>query len=1248
MAERSITVQFAGDTRGLEEAFKKLDHAVNNSVMNLDAALAKASSVAATLHAVSKKSTEEVTKSFSDTFQSINDEEGDTSITKFVENVSASFVGLQRSVEDSLSSMLEKWDSFKKLFSLSSPISSTEIFESSGENFQKANLKFLQTNYPEALKGASTIGIQERNASDTNINDTVSPSISKIQKFDAQSKLTGVSTNQLATFEKNLQDALTGTGDKAIEVRQNLHNMNIAMKDAEGNVKSLSDLTEEVVDKFASYQDGALKNRLVTDLFGKSTDTLISLLNKGGETYNDYAKASGSFSTYSKEAIQYAEDAHREIAVKAAATQLAATKAYQIELEYAAKSKAIHLNPNIGEVEGALDQLSLLWDKFWDKRKANAEVADKIKKTEEDLGPNVPTSTEREVWEKGTGYSKIWESIKETISSATSSLGSHIKDASSKIPSATLLVLKYANSWAQVVRAYRAYQSRDATNLGAAITKQFNQSGLPPNPPKAPPTYEGDFIGPPAPIPEKTIAPEDIAAQSIKFKREMDEEREDHKSQEAELKEHQLQINNILSSGGKGIEGLDVNKAFKVGMDNYKKLPDDIKKAIDHWADFYKVSKDIILAIGIIESRMKQLNGDGSIITSKAGARGMFQFMPGTEKMLGGDAAKVESQVKMVAQYLAKLRDDKNYKGNLSAQLDAYSGHTPRYATSVAQLTSMMGAGSGSYDDNVQISKRIKLIQELEIHQKRLLDIAKEIKNQRTLQDTVKSSPEEFKKVQLEIDRLKTEEIKAKKEVGQLGREIAEFDYADRVKKIEIESEKKMSKLRQEQAQQQLTQYGLKTPPEKFTLGQQKARSELEYADALKKEEEIQKRVDKYGGNAPSEILSQKEAAHTRTISLKEQETATLRSLNKDQVQKEIDGIRMAEAAEGNSAAVKLVFAKQILEIMKKSAAEGSNEIISQQIRVVAATKAALEEIRSTYKIHQIEMVASRKESEIALQKGQVEQQFARGGLGIGGLGLFGEEQKDILDQQLEKKDYEVKMQELLSSKSLIQGTPEGTPTAIAQLDKQIASLSERYQQDMQKANFKIANDFSNSFHQVTQPMFATLESMAMNAVTGAQKWKSLEMQLSSNILKAAMDVPFKYIQTQIGNFMGTLMQSILPKMFSQTFSDLGTKAASALVGGGVQAATGAATQGTAAVALSTSAAALGTSAAALGTSAAALGVAAGNLDMAAMFSSVPSFDTGSWSLPGDMLAQVHAGEMIVPAAAAGGVRSLISGSAPS
>ena len=56
---------------------------------------------------------------------------------------------------------------------------------------------------------------------------------------------------------------------------------------------------------------------------------------------------------------------------------------------------------------------------------------------------------------------------------------------------------------------------------------------------------------------------------------------------------------------------------------------------------------------------------------------------------------------------------------------------------------------------------------------------------------------------------------------------------------------------------------------------------------------------------------------------------------------------------------------------------------------------------------------------------------------------------------------------------------------------------------------------------------------------------------------------------------------------------------------------------------------------------------AAGEATVAGVASAVPSFAIGSWSVPADTLAMVHAGETIIPAGPAAAFRNAMSGSGP-
>lgn len=86
-------------------------------------------------------------------------------------------------------------------------------------------------------------------------------------------------TSGLVKFTKNASDAAAGTG----EARKGFKALGIDVKNADGTLKSSSQLLLEVADKFAGYKDGAEKTALAVNLFGKSGAELIPLLNAGAD-----------------------------------------------------------------------------------------------------------------------------------------------------------------------------------------------------------------------------------------------------------------------------------------------------------------------------------------------------------------------------------------------------------------------------------------------------------------------------------------------------------------------------------------------------------------------------------------------------------------------------------------------------------------------------------------------------------------------------------------------------------------------------------------------------------------------------------------------------------------------------------------------------------------------------------------------------------------------------------------------------
>lgn len=86
-----------------------------------------------------------------------------------------------------------------------------------------------------------------------------------------------------------------------------------------------------------------------------------------------------------------------------------------------------------------------------------------------------------------------------------------------------------------------------------------------------------------------------------------------------------------------------------------------------------------------------------NIATSSAGAMGAFQFIPSTAKEYGypmtntPNAAQFQKQAEAAARYMSVLI--KQYHGNVSAALEAYSGNTPGYAKKALSNQYQYGTG---------------------------------------------------------------------------------------------------------------------------------------------------------------------------------------------------------------------------------------------------------------------------------------------------------------------------------------------------------------------------------------------------------------------------------------------------------------------------------------------------------------------------------------------------------------------------
>jgi hypothetical protein len=153
-----------------------------------------------------------------------------------------------------------------------------------------SSLKSLKSTGLE-LAGALGVGF-----SVASIVDFIKQTIEADQQLGNLAKTTGLSTEQLSALQQeakkagfdvdtlaaamvNLSKGATGQSAQAAKA---LQVMGISAKDANGNIKPMADLLQQVAAKFATYEDGTSKAALATAVFGRTGAQLIPLLNQIG------------------------------------------------------------------------------------------------------------------------------------------------------------------------------------------------------------------------------------------------------------------------------------------------------------------------------------------------------------------------------------------------------------------------------------------------------------------------------------------------------------------------------------------------------------------------------------------------------------------------------------------------------------------------------------------------------------------------------------------------------------------------------------------------------------------------------------------------------------------------------------------------------------------------------------------------------------------------------------------------------
>ncbi|MDR3461522.1 MAG: hypothetical protein P4L76_04305 [Beijerinckiaceae bacterium] len=229
---------------------------------------------------------------------------------------------------------------------------------------------------------------------------------------------------------------------------------------------------------------------------------------------------------------------------------------------------------------------------------------------------------------------------------------------------------------------------------------------------------------------------------------------------------------------------------------------------------------------------------------------------------------------------------------------------------------------------------------------------------------------------------------------------------------------------------------------------------------------------------------------------------------------------------------------------------------------------------------------------------------------------------------------------------TFLQSTYQDNATKFANVQRQIdelASQSALRRQDIERrVNSEIYADYKRTFEQAG--------SSVSTAIMGMIKGQETLRQAVSNVL---LSIVQSFIQARIKS-VADWAAGVLTETTATT---AGETAKTSAVVAGAAARTSAQTSASAAGAAS-AIAAIGQSIAASAAEtfagifgflspllgpAAAGPASAGQASVLAAGAALPSFDAGSWNLPADMVAQVHQGEMIIPAGPAARLRSMTS-----
>ncbi len=180
-----------------------------------------------------------------------------------------------------------------------------------GPEQAKAGLKFLDDAWV-AVTAKVALATAAFYTAKRMIYDTGKEMASMAMEIEKQSNLVGMSTDTwqkwayaahmsdvqqqefvfgLRLLSRNMEEASAGSGDAA----KWFSAMGLSVKDTAGHLRPLNDVMLDIMDKFASWEDGPKKIAIALALFGRGGEAMVPLLNKGKVGFREFSTEAERF-----------------------------------------------------------------------------------------------------------------------------------------------------------------------------------------------------------------------------------------------------------------------------------------------------------------------------------------------------------------------------------------------------------------------------------------------------------------------------------------------------------------------------------------------------------------------------------------------------------------------------------------------------------------------------------------------------------------------------------------------------------------------------------------------------------------------------------------------------------------------------------------------------------------------------------------------------------------------------------------